>query len=70
MRKKTVITNFDRTVIDLGIALAAVISYTNWHSIPWAILHGFLNWIYVIVTLLQNLIANETLKTLFSESSL
>lgn len=33
-KNKTVITNFDRTVIDLGIALAAVISYTNWHSIP------------------------------------
>lgn len=47
-KNKTVITNFDRTVIDLGIALAAVISYTNWHSIPWAILHGFLNRIYVI----------------------
>jgi len=32
----------------LGIALATVISYTNWHSIPWAIFHGCLNWIYVI----------------------
>ncbi len=32
----------------LGISLATVISYTNWHSIPWAILHGLLNWIYVI----------------------
>ncbi|MBE6875296.1 MAG: hypothetical protein E7496_00965 [Ruminococcus sp.] len=32
----------------LGISLATVISYTNWHSILWAILHGALNWIYVI----------------------
>jgi len=47
-KKKVTISNFDRTIIDLGIALAAVISYTNWHSIPWAMLHGFLNWIYVI----------------------
>lgn len=47
-KKKVTISNFDRTVFDLGIALAAVISYTNWHSIPWAMLHGFLNWIYVI----------------------
>ena len=45
-KKKVTISNFDRTVFDLGIALAAVISYTNWHSIPWAMLHGF--WIYVI----------------------
>ncbi|MBP3242712.1 MAG: hypothetical protein J6L99_02535 [Ruminococcus sp.] len=47
-KKKVTISNFDRTIFDLGIALAAVISYTNWHSIPWAMLHGFLNWIYVI----------------------
>ena len=47
-KKKVTISNFDRTVFDLGIALAAVISYTNWHSIPWAMLHGFLNLIYVI----------------------
>ena len=47
-KKKVTISNFDRTIFDLGISLAAVISYTNWHSIPWAMLHGFLNWIYVI----------------------
>ena len=47
-KRKVGITHFDRTILDLGIALAAVISYTNWHSVPWAILHGFLNWIYVI----------------------
>lgn len=32
----------------VGCALATVISYTAWHSIGWAILHGCLNWIYVI----------------------
>jgi len=32
----------------VGIALAVVLSYTKWHSIGWAIFHGFLNWVYVI----------------------
>lgn len=32
----------------VGIALAVVLSYTKWHSIGWAIFHGFLNWAYVI----------------------
>jgi len=34
--------------ISFGAALAMVISYTNWHSIFWAIVHGILGWIYVI----------------------
>lgn len=34
--------------ISFGSALAMIISYTNWHSILWAIFHGFLSWIYVI----------------------
>lgn len=25
-----------------------VISYCNWHSVGWAILHGLLSWVYVI----------------------
>lgn len=32
----------------IGTALAVVISYTHWGSIGWAILHGILNWGYVI----------------------
>ena len=32
----------------LGTALGVVISYVKWHSILWAILHGFLGWFYVI----------------------
>lgn len=31
-----------------GVVLATVISYVNWHSIGWAILHGLLNWFYVV----------------------
>ena len=31
-----------------GSALAMVISFTTWHSVGWAILHGLLGWVYVI----------------------
>lgn len=34
--------------ISFGSALAMVISYVNWHSVFWAILHGLLSWLYVI----------------------
>lgn len=34
--------------IGLGAVLAVVISYVKWGSVPWAILHGILGWIYVI----------------------
>lgn len=41
--KKTV-----KTGISFGTCLAIVISYTNWHSIFWAIIHGLMSWFYVI----------------------
>lgn len=34
--------------IGMGAALAMILSYTKWHSIIWAILHGICSWIYVI----------------------
>ena len=34
--------------ITFGAALAMVISYVNWHSIGWAILHGIFSWGYVL----------------------
>ena len=34
--------------IGFGAALAIAISYTNNHSILWAIIHGFFSWLYVI----------------------
>ena len=46
--KKEVITKTVKTGISFGSALAMGISYTNWHSVLWAILHGLLSWIYVI----------------------
>ena len=37
-----------KTGISFGAALAMVISYTNWHSVGLAIIHGLLSWVYVI----------------------
>jgi hypothetical protein len=34
--------------IGLGAAIAVAISWSINHSIWWAILHGFLGWLYVI----------------------
>ena len=34
--------------ISFGTCLAMVISYANWHSVGWAIVHGLLSWLYVI----------------------
>ena len=37
-----------RAGISFGSALAIVISWTQNHSILWAIVHGILSWFYVI----------------------
>lgn len=37
-----------RSGITFGSCLAMVISYCNWHSVFWAIIHGLLSWLYVI----------------------
>ena len=34
--------------VGFGSALAIAISYTNNHSILWAIIHGILGWLYII----------------------
>jgi len=39
--------------ITFGSALAMVISYTTWHSVGWAIIHGLMSWVYVIYYLLK-----------------
>lgn len=41
------------TGISLGSALAIVISYTQWHSVGWAIFHGLMSWFYVIYYLIK-----------------
>ena len=42
-----------KTGITFGSALAMVISYTNWHSVGWAVIHGLMSWVYVIYFILR-----------------
>jgi hypothetical protein len=37
-----------RAGISMGSALAIVISWSQHHSIVWAIIQGFFSWLYVI----------------------
>lgn len=39
--------------ITFGSALAMVISYTNWHSVGWAVIHGLMSWVYVVYYVLK-----------------
>ena len=41
------------TGVSFGCVIAAVISYTHWQSIGWAILHGLLGWIYVLYYIIK-----------------
>jgi len=41
-------SNAAKVGIGFGSALAITISWSVNHSILWAIIHGFLSWIYVI----------------------
>ena len=34
--------------VSFGSALAIAISWSEHHSIIWAIIHGFLSWLYVV----------------------
>ena len=46
--RKETITKTVKTGIGFGSALAMVISYVNWHSVLWAMIHGVLGWVYVL----------------------
>ena len=39
--------------VGFGAVLAMIISYVKWESIGWAILHGILNWGYVIYYIIK-----------------
>lgn len=39
--------------VTVGAALAMIISYVKWQSIGWALLHGLLNWVYVIYYIIK-----------------
>jgi len=53
MDKSKTVKSSVKTGITFGSALAMVISYTNWHSVGWAILHGLMSWLYVIYYVLR-----------------
>jgi len=38
--------------VSLGCVLAVIISWTTYHSVLWAILHGFCGWFFVIYYLI------------------
>ncbi|MDH6365957.1 MULTISPECIES: hypothetical protein [Breznakia] len=50
--KTTIVNKTIKQGLSFGSALAMVISYTTWHSIGWAIVHGLLGWVYVIYFIL------------------
>ncbi len=52
-RSQTIVRKTVKTGISFGSALAMVISYTAWHSIGWAIVHGILSWVYVLYYLIR-----------------
>ncbi len=41
-------TEVVKSGVGFGTALAIVISWSQYHSILWAIIHGALSWFYVI----------------------
>lgn len=51
--KKDVVSKSVKSGITFGSALAMVISYVNWHSIGWAIIHGLMSWGYVIYYIIR-----------------
>ena len=52
-RGQRIVRKTVKTGVSFGSALAMVISYTAWHSIGWAILHGIFSWIYVIYYIIR-----------------
>lgn len=45
-----------QATLEMGAMLAMVISYVEWRSIGWAILHGILNWGYVLYYIFKYLV--------------
>ena len=52
-RNQTIIRKTVKSGVSFGSALAMVISYTAWHSIGWAIVHGLLSWAYVLYYIIR-----------------
>lgn len=51
--KSNTVKSTAKAGISFGSCLAMVISFVTWHSIPWAILHGLLGWLYVIYYIIR-----------------
>ena len=47
------LTYYPERLVMLGVILATVVSYVNWHSIAWALLHGVLNWGYILYYIIR-----------------
>ena len=47
------LTFYPERLLLFGMMLATVVSYVNWHSIGWAILHGVLNWGYILYYIIR-----------------
>ena len=47
-RRRSVVQKTVWNGVSFGSVLAVFISYCNWHSVGWAIVHGLLSWFYVI----------------------
>ena len=52
-RGQRIVRKTVKTGVSFGSALAMVISYSAWHSIGWAILHGIFGWIYVLYYIIR-----------------
>ena len=52
-RSRLSLTYYPERMIMFGMMLATVVSYVNWHSIGWAIVHGILNWGYILYYLIR-----------------
>ena len=59
-RNFTIVNNINKKTVTEGLsfgsALAIVISYVEWKSIGWAILHGLFGWVYVIYYVIRYLL--------------
>ena len=47
------LTYYPERMILWGVVLATVVSYVNWKSIAWALLHGLLNWGYILYFIIR-----------------
>ena len=52
-RSHFALTWYPDRMVAVGAVLAMIISYVNWHSIGWALLHGLLNWGYVLYYIIR-----------------